>query len=117
MMKIKMTLIDPPTVDAVAHGRWKCISVGRYACSLCGFEPWYEGSINTLHYCSHCGARMDAPTVEAPEVDAVPVIRCKDCKYGSPNRVYGCRINSFADDLNKRMYSDDFCSRAERREE
>ena len=49
--------------------------------------------------------------------DAVPVIRCKDCKYSSPNQVYGCRIHSFADDLDKRMYSDDFCSMAERKEE
>ena len=44
------------------------------------------------------------------------LIRCKDCKFSSPNQVYGCRINSFADDLDKRMYSDDFCSRAERKE-
>ena len=49
--------------------------------------------------------------------DAVPVIRCKDCKYSSPNQVYGCRIHSFGDDLDKRLYSDDFCSRAERKEE
>ena len=45
------------------------------------------------------------------------LIRCKDCKFSSPNQVYGCRIHSFADDLDKRMYSDDFCSRAERKEE
>lgn len=50
-----------------------------------------------------------------PTVDAVPVIRCKDCKYSSPNQVYGCRIHSFADDIDKRMYSDDYCSRAERK--
>ena len=43
------------------------------------------------------------------------IIRCKDCKYSSPNKVYGCRIYSFADDLDERMYSDDFCSYAERR--
>ena len=47
----------------------------------------------------------------------VKIIHCKDCKFSSPNQVYGCRINSFANDLDKRMYSDDFCSRAERREE
>ena len=45
------------------------------------------------------------------------LVRCKDCKYSSPNQVYGCMINSFADDLDKRMYSDDFCSMAERKEE
>ena len=47
----------------------------------------------------------------------VEIVRCKDCKYSSPNRVYGCRICSFADDMDKRMYADDWCSRAERREE
>ena len=52
-----------------------------------------------------------------PAEDVVEVIRCKDCKYGSPNMVYGCRINSFADDLNKRMYANDYCSLAVRREE
>ena len=50
-------------------------------------------------------------------VDAVPVIRCKECKYSSPNGVYGCRIESFADDLDERMYSNDYCSCAVRKEE
>lgn len=49
--------------------------------------------------------------------DMIPVIRCKDCKYSSPNQVYGCRIESFAYDIDERMYSDDYCSRAERKEE
>lgn len=54
---------------------------------------------------------------EAPTVEAEPVIRCKDCKFSSPNGVYGCRIHSFADDLDKRLYADDWCSRAERKED
>lgn len=44
------------------------------------------------------------------------VIRCKDCKYSSPNQVYGCSLEPF--DGNKRgfrMYSNDFCSCAELR--
>ena len=45
------------------------------------------------------------------------LIRCKDCKFSSPNRVYGCRIHSFADDLDKRLYADDYCSYAERKED
>ena len=49
-------------VQEVRHGRWKCVSIGRYACSLCGCEPWYEGSINTMHYCPNCGAKMDEVT-------------------------------------------------------
>ena len=50
-----------PTVDAVPvrHGRWKYVSIERYACSVCGCEPWYGGSIYTLRYCPNCGARMD----------------------------------------------------------
>ena len=45
------------------------------------------------------------------------IIRCKDCKYGSPNKVYGCRLDPFSvHDRDSRMYADDFCSRAERRE-
>ena len=44
------------------------------------------------------------------------LIRCKDCKYGTPNQVYGCRLEPF--DANKqgfRMYANDFCSKAELR--
>lgn len=46
----------------------------------------------------------------APTVDAVPVVRCKDCKYrdgtpGQPNI------------LCAQMHEDDFCSYGERRAE
>lgn len=52
-----------------------------------------------------------------PAIDAVPVIRCKDCKYASPNTVYGCVLGRFSvHDKNVRMYSEDYCSRAERKE-
>ena len=54
--------------------------------------------------------------MKLPTTDAVEVIRCMDCKFSSPNQAYGCRIHSFADDLDKRMYAYDFCSMAERRE-
>lgn len=50
-----------------------------------------------------------------PTVDAVPVIRCEDCKYSSDNRVYGCRIESFNYDFDTQMYANDFCSCGERR--
>lgn len=47
---------------------------------------------------------------EAPTIDAVPVVRCKDCKYrdgtpGQPNI------------LCAQMHEDDFCSYGERRAE
>ena len=56
---------------------------------------------------------------EAPTVDAVPVIRCKDCRWykkyyswdGKEHRI--CVIEPY--EPNRK--ADDFCSRAERREE
>lgn len=48
--------------------------------------------------------------------DLVEVVRCKDCKYSSPNTVYGCRLERFSYlDDGERMYSDDYCSRGEER--
>lgn len=60
--KARQLMVEAQEVDAVPvkHGRWKYVSIGRYACSLCGFEPFYEGKISTLNYCPNCGARMDA---------------------------------------------------------
>ena len=58
---------------------------------------------------------------ESPVVDAVPVIRCKDCKryreytYLGTQKFYVCER-----DYRKRIYDmkeDDFCSRGERKEE
>ena len=45
------------------------------------------------------------------------IVRCKDCKYGSPNGEYGCRVYHFKLYEKHEMNADDFCSRAERREE
>lgn len=46
------------------------------------------------------------------------IVYCKDCKHGSPNGVYGCRIGRFSlNDGSERMYAKDWCSRAERRED
>ena len=60
----------------------------------------------------------------APSVDAVPVVRCKDCKYyrNHPNGL--CYLHTEPKE-NERGYSgeavcvepDDFCSYGERREE
>ena len=48
---------------------------------------------------------------DAPKVDAVEVIRCKDCKWFND---LGCAIR-IIDDTDKPK-EDDFCSFAERRE-
>ena len=51
----------------------------------------------------------------APTIDAVPVVRCKDCKYRFKNNGHskaGCPII----DANIWMDDDDFCSHGERKE-
>ncbi len=45
---------------------------------------------------------------------SIEIIRCRECKYASDNKVYGCMLNHFNDDEYHRMYADDFCSRGER---
>lgn len=51
------------------------------------------------------------------EVDAVEVVRCKDCKHGSPNGEYGCKAYHFKLYETHEMKADDFCSHGERRED
>lgn len=49
---------------------------------------------------------------EAPTIDAVPAVRCKDCKYYEPDEVEcGCL---FAGGL-QYVKPDDFCSYGERK--
>lgn len=50
----------------------------------------------------------------APTVDAVPVVRCKDCKYYDPEDWGG--ITCKADGGMTYPYDDSFCSQGERRE-
>lgn len=63
---------------------------------------------------------IEGPIHAAPTIDAIPVIRCRDCKYC---RTYYHGENmpfSYACDklyLTNNLSSDDYCSRAEREEE
>ena len=43
------------------------------------------------------------------------IVRCKDCKYGSPNGKYGCEVYHYRRYETHDMKPDDFCSFAERR--
>ena len=59
---------------------------------------------------------------EAPTVDAVPVVRCEDCKYcnislvlPTGRKMYNCMEGSH--DHQMLLKSNDFCSRGERRKE
>lgn len=53
----------------VAHGRW-LFAGGHFTCSECGYCPlnevifcgvrvWWKDIMEEMHYCPHCGARMD----------------------------------------------------------
>ena len=54
---------------------------------------------------------------DAPTVDAVEVVRCKDCKYGEPNGQYGCKCYHYELYETHEMSPSDFCSHAERRKD
>ena len=55
-------------------------------------------------------------TVMLKELPSAEIIRCKDCKYASPNGKYGCKAYHFKQYEVHEMYADDFCSKGERRE-
>ena len=73
---------------------------------------------------SNARRRIQMLIAYAPSVDAIPVVRCKDCKYyrNHPNGL--CYLHTEPKE-NERGYSgeavcvepDDFCSYGERREE
>ena len=50
---------------------------------------------------------------ESPTVDAVPVVRCKDCKHCDPENYHCDHAMSTAAPLRRKP--DDFCSYGERR--
>ena len=77
------------------------------------YEPWENNADRD---------EIALPIVNAaPTVDAVPVVRCKDCKWFADNNGgewYGCKmfhvVRITPEDTPK---PDDFCSYGERREE
>lgn len=98
-----MRLIDADALDKEMYHKSFEVDDGR--------NVWNSGL--WIRYKIYEEAVRDAPTV-----DAVPVIRCKDCKFSSPNMVYGCRLERYSvHDKEERLYSDDYCSMAERKEE
>jgi len=83
-------------------------------CADC--EKELHGKVRSCEY-DHIYSKMDfcGWIDDAPTIDAVPVIRCEDCKYSSDNGVYGCRIEPFNYDFDTQMYANDFCSCGKRR--
>lgn len=62
----------------------------------------HGGDYKTIHYLNH-----------APTVDAVPVIRCKDCRWNTADEWVHCAMvgGMFG------KTTDNYCSMAERKEE
>lgn len=52
-------------------------------------------------------ANIRASVIAQPTIDAVPVVRCKDCKYWDFGDCYRLELS----------HPDDFCSYGERRDE
>ena len=123
-MPIRLTyeINNAPTVETVPvrHAKWtRENNYGIWKCSECGCKvnrvnP-LKGNIWNYNYCPNCGARMDAK----PTVDAVPVVRCKDCKYYLKSdekcQLIDTRLHFYETD--KRWAEGSFCSWAERKEE
>lgn len=62
-------------------------------------------------------AYMDAEILRAiPTVDAVPVVRCKDCKHAYINSFSAASGAALCSSSAKVMQQDDFCSYGERRD-
>lgn len=78
--------------------------VTKYCCESCDLDEV------VVYPCEGCLV-MDAATKikEAPTVDAVPVIRCKDCRWNIWAR---CTRFEYTPVTN-----DDYCSKGERRED
>lgn len=74
-------------------------------------EAWYWTGWNSA---------IDKICEDAPPVDAVPVVRCKDCRYYEPD--FGCPWGGCnhpdwsTRTLGFEVSEDGFCHRAERRE-
>lgn len=67
--------------------------------------------------CSYCRASDAIDAIyEMPIVDAVPVIRCKDCRFSKP-WYKDKRICSLWSERGIDVFEDGFCNYAERKEE
>ena len=79
-----------------------------------------EALISYVDLWASCGENYTAEDVimmikTAPTVDAVPVVRCRECKHRKYNdifRILWCNLDSYT----KRVKPDDFCSYGERKE-
>lgn len=100
--------------------------------SLIEKEPimkFIEDGLNNKHY-GHVGVEIITEVEYAPEIDAVPVVRCRDCQYAIPldghafrrwgNNALNCTECRGDDGFGMAgvslAYHDGFCDRGVRRE-
>ncbi len=68
-----------------------------------------------FHGCNEKTAWLIDRINHAPTIDAVPVIRCKDCKYYKWE-IDMCNLEGATVFPMNVVYEDDYCSRAERKD-
>ena len=74
-------------------------------------EPFICGGCDDYHNCGNCLANKALSLLRGEQtVDAVEVVRCKDCRYHNSHRCY-MAFDLVATD------NTDYCSRGERRED
>lgn len=76
-----------------------------------------ESKGNYVTICSAVGYEGVKQILESISPAQQEIIRCKDCKYGSPNGKYGCKCYHYKLYETHEMKPEDFCSYAERRKD
>lgn len=72
---------------------------------LTKLAEWYKGSFSGDAF-----ERAAREIAELPSVDAVEVVRCKDCKYYEHPEYYGGGTKDVCRTFKRQMREDDFCS-------
>ena len=89
----------------------KTVTIEDVLCSVC---DEYEIAEIPVKYIPIATIKFDDDKMH--EIIDKAIIRCKDCKYSSPNKVYGCRLERYNfNDESVGMHGEDFCSYGERR--
>ena len=72
-----------------------------------------RAAFNNLAYADGWNSAIEM-IANAPTIDAVPVVRCKDCRWCSPRGLLG---DLFCSQRLSYPYANDFCSLGERRDD
>lgn len=92
------------------------LEVGRARKIIEAVGNWNELPLNAKAACTRLGCAHKKLIMEAPAVDAVEVVRCKDCKYCRSFKGLGAWCHRrFRAGIEYKVKSCDFCSYGERR--